>query len=113
MPVPQAAPHSFHAYVSANAAAQAVGKFGAQFLAGVGAAWTGTGAAATPFASSIYCLNDTVFSTLTAADTKKVPFSTTGTVTAVTAITFPAGTQIFGLWSAVTLTSGAVMIYYA
>ncbi len=95
--------------IAANAAAQAMGKFGMAFRAGNTAAWTGNGTEATPYASGILVVNDAVFSVLTGSPA----VVTTGTVTAITAVTFPAGLYIPGRFSAVTLTSGAVMIYFA
>jgi hypothetical protein len=95
--------------ISANAAAQAMGKFGMEFRAGATAAWTGNGTTLTPYASSVYCINDTTFTTLTGVPA----IGTTGTVTALTAVTFPAGTWIPGKFSAVTVAGGAVMIYLA
>ena len=109
MPVGSNAPSAQCDQIIANAAAQAMGKFGKQFLAGVNAEWTGQGTTTAPYGSGILIVTDTVFNTLTGIPA----ISTTGTVTALTAITFPAGLYIPGLFSYVKLTSGAVLIDFA
>lgn len=98
----------YYAEVAANAAAQAMGKFGIAFRAGATAAWTGDGLAATPYASGILIVNDTTFTTLTGVSPT---INDTGTVTALTAVTFPAGLYIPGRFSAITIGGGAVLIY--
>ena len=109
MPVGANKSETFLAEITANASAQAMGKFGIAFRAGATAAWTGDGMEATPYASGILIVNDATFTTLTGIPA----VATTGTVTALTAVTFPAGLFIPGKFSAVTLGGGAVLIYLA
>lgn len=62
---------------------------------------------------AIQCIADTVFATLT-EDTEVLPSASGGTGGSVTvAQTYPAGFNLFGRFTAVDLTSGAVRITLA
>jgi hypothetical protein len=73
----------------------ALGRIGFKLIAGT-TANTGDFAA-------IQCINDTVFTTLTA---------TGSTTTGISSLTYPAGTILYGEFTAITLASGAVHAYY-
>lgn len=63
---------------------------------------TGTTALSSIDVAVIQCLTDTVFATLT---------NTLGSGDAITGVTLPAGTLLYGKFTAITLTSGAIAAY--
>ena len=90
-------------FTVAEAQNAALGQSGAKFISD-NAEHTGTFVA-------IQCIEDTIFATLTPADTTYGYGVGSYNGNTMASITIPAGTVIYGRWKTIDLTSGKVIAY--